>query len=39
MKKIVLIISSALIAVGIIPAQAAETRTVTNVSAYYRADL
>lgn len=39
MKKIALILSAIALISGIAPAQAAETRTVTGASAYYRADL
>lgn len=39
MKKIAFIVSTILFTIGFIPAQAAETRTVSGVSAYYRADL
>lgn len=39
MKKIILTLTTVMIAIGIIPANAAETRVVTGVSAYYRADL
>ena len=39
MKKIILILATAIFSVGIIPAHAAETRVASGVSAYYRADL
>jgi len=38
MKKIFLILAT-LLSIGVYPAEAAESRTVTGVSAYYRADL